>query len=55
MHETEESILEWEDLKSNIFELECEEAASWQQNAKVNWLREGNEPKPFFFRVVKDK
>lgn len=44
----EEYILEWENLKSNLFEMECKEVARWQQNSRASWLKEGNKPKPFF-------
>lgn len=39
--ELEDSILDWECLKSNLFEMECKEAIKWKRNARMKGLDEG--------------
>lgn len=51
----EESILEWEALKANLFELECDKVALWQHRSTNRWLANGNEPSPFFFGLTEEK
>lgn len=51
----DEVIQDWEGLRSNLLEIECEDAARWHCYSRNKWLGEGNEPFPYFFKVTIDK
>lgn len=53
--ESEDLILDWERLKANLFEMECEEAIIWKRNTRMKGLDVGNEPSAFFFQVNQEK
>lgn len=53
--EQEETILEWEVLKSNLFDLKCEDATLWQCRSRRKGLGEGNKPSLFFFGLLHKK
>lgn len=53
--EDDEMILEWEALKSSLFNLECEEETLWQRRSRSKWSVDGNEPSLFFFGLWEEQ